>query len=121
MFGSAGIAFAFFSFDTNISFLSDLWIILDLDLVLFFQLSAFVQCIDASDPRKRQNSAQGRGLRRFFTPSVHSVQTKKALGNDKTLHSKRGHGHPFPLSFFVDLDWVRGALVISLFFYNISV
>ena len=84
--------------------------------VFFFQLSAFIQCIDASDPRKRQNSAQGRGLRRFFTPSVHSAQTKKALGNDKTLHSKRGHGRPFPLGFFVDLGWVRGALVISLFF-----
>ena len=55
-------------------------------------------------------------LRQFFTPSMHNAQTKKTLGNDKTLHSKRGHGRPFPLGFFVDLGWVRGGLVISLFF-----
>ena len=61
------------------------------------------------------------GRCRFFPPSVHSAQTRKGPENDKHLHSKLGHGRPFPLGFFVDLGWVRGALVISLFFYYISV
>ena len=56
------------------------------------------------------------GLRRLFTNSVHSAPTKKTLNNDKIMHSERGHGRPFPIDFFVNLGWVRGVLVISLYF-----
>ena len=51
---------------------------------------------------------------------MHSAPTKKGLDNYKIMHSERGHGCIFPTGFFVNLGWVRGVLVISLYFIIFS-
>ena len=86
-----------------------------------FLFSCNVHSVITQKPLENDNIVhRDEGRCQFFPPSVHSAQTIKGLENDKKLHSKRGHGRPFPRGFFVDLGWVRGGRVISLFFYYIS-
>ena len=48
---------------------------------------------------------------------VNSAQTKQTPEKDKIAHSERGQLRPFPSGFPVNIDRVRGLLVIIPFFY----
>ena len=85
-------------------------------LAFFFHFSLLYSALTPLTLENDKIVHRDEGLRRLFTKSVHSAPTKKAIDNDKIMHSERGHKRIFPTVFFVNLGWVRGVLVISLYF-----